>query len=152
MDLLEFARDTGSTPAMPATDGASADLPRGVPVRRVDGHLVTTVFDLLLAQYGVGRAGLPGEWAGGYDDATSPYTPAWQEAITGVPAATAARIGREFAATAEESRGRSMIVMGARQWRQGSSGRPTSRQGSAARGPHGGGGGGRVRPALPRDW
>ena len=44
---------------------------------------------------------------------TSPYTPAWQEAITGVPAATAARIGREFAANAEESRGRSMIVMGA---------------------------------------
>ena len=44
------------------------------------------------------RAGLPGEWADGYDDAESPYTPAWQEAITGVPAATAARIGREFAA------------------------------------------------------
>ena len=31
-------------------------------------------------------AGLPGEWAQGYDDADSPYTPAWQEAITGVPA------------------------------------------------------------------
>ena len=29
---------------------------------------------------------LPGEWAQGYDDADSPYTPAWQEAITGVPA------------------------------------------------------------------
>ena len=39
----------------------------------------------------------------GYDDADAPYTPAWQEAITGVPAATAARIGREFAANAEES-------------------------------------------------
>ena len=28
---------------------------RGVPVRRIGGHLVTTVFDLMLAQYGVGR-------------------------------------------------------------------------------------------------
>ena len=49
------------------------------------GHLVTTVFDLLLAQYGVGRDGLPGTWPTGYDDADPPYTPAWQEAITGVP-------------------------------------------------------------------
>ncbi len=28
-----------------------------------------------------------GDWPAGYDDATAPYTPAWQEAITGVPAA-----------------------------------------------------------------
>ena len=100
-------------PRFDTPDGAAADLPRGVPVRRVGGHLVTTVFDLLMAQYGVARPGLPGQWATGYDDASSPYTPAWQEAITGVPAATAARIGREFAANAEESKGRSMIVMGA---------------------------------------
>lgn len=100
-------------PRFDTPDGAAADLPRGVPVRRVDGHLVTTVYDLLLAQYGVGRDDLPGEWATGYDDAESPYTPAWQETITGVPASTAARVGREFAANAEESKGRSMIVMGA---------------------------------------
>ena len=100
-------------PRFDTPDGAAADLPRGVPVRRIDGHLVTTVFDLLLAQYGVGRDGLPGEWADGYDDAEAPYTPAWQESITGIPAATVARIGREFAANAEESKGRSMIVMGA---------------------------------------
>ncbi len=48
---------------------------RGVPVRRVGGHLVTTVFDLMLAQYGVSRDGLPGEWPTGYDDADEPYTP-----------------------------------------------------------------------------
>ena len=62
-----------------------------------------------------GRDGqtLPGEWPQGYDDATSPYTPAWQEASPVCPPATAARIGREFAANAEESTGRSMIVMGA---------------------------------------
>ncbi len=100
-------------PRFDTPDGAAADLPRGVPVRRVGDRLVTTVFDLLLAQYGVGRDGLPGQWATGYDDAEAPYTPAWQEAITGVPASAAERIGREFAQNAEESRGRSMIVMGA---------------------------------------
>jgi len=86
---------------------------RGVPTVTVAGRRVTTVFDLLLAQYGVGRDGLPGEWASGYDDASSPYTPAWQETITGVPAAQAERIAREFADNAERSGGRSMILMGA---------------------------------------
>ena len=86
---------------------------RGVPVIRLGGRLVTTVFDLLLAQYAVARAGLPGEWPSGYDDAASPCTPAWQEAITSVPAAAAARVAREFARSAELSRGRSMIAMGA---------------------------------------
>ncbi len=70
------------------------------------------MFDLLLAQYGVGRDGLPGQWPTGYDD-PEPYTPAWQEEITGVPAAMAERIGREFAQNAEDSGGRSMIIMGA---------------------------------------
>jgi nitrate reductase / nitrite oxidoreductase, alpha subunit len=93
--------------------GTATVLERGVPVRRVNGHLVTTVFDLMLAQYGVARDGLPGTWPTGYDDADEPYTPAWQERITAVPAAAAARVGREFAANAEESQGRSMIVMGA---------------------------------------
>ncbi|HLN71166.1 MAG TPA: nitrate reductase subunit alpha [Streptosporangiaceae bacterium] len=86
---------------------------RGVPVIRLGGRLATTVFDLLLAQYGVARAGLPGQWPSGYDDAASPGTPAWQEAITSVPAAAAARVAREFARNAELSRGRSMIAMGA---------------------------------------
>ncbi len=85
---------------------------RGVAARRIGGRLVTTVYDLLLAQYGVGRDGLPGDWPAGYDD-PAPCTPAWQEPITGVPAAQAARIAREFADNAERSGGRSMIVMGA---------------------------------------
>jgi nitrate reductase alpha subunit len=88
-------------------------LRRGVPVRRVAGQIVTTVFDLMLAQYGVARPGLPGQWPTGYDDAANPYTPAWQEPITGVPAAAVARVAREFAANAESSGGRSMILMGA---------------------------------------
>ncbi|MEE6271805.1 nitrate reductase subunit alpha [Georgenia sp. MJ206] len=102
-----------SLPRFDAPDGHAEVAHRGVPAQRVGGHLVTTVFDLLLAQYSVGRAGLPGQWPTGYDDASQPCTPAWQETITGVPAAKAERIGREFAANAEESRGRSMILMGA---------------------------------------
>jgi nitrate reductase alpha subunit len=93
--------------------GGSGIIARGVPVRRVAGRLVTTVFDLLLAQYGVARPGLPGQWPTGYDDPSSPGTPAWQEEITSVPAAQAMRIGREFADNADRSGGRSMILMGA---------------------------------------
>ncbi|MGX1808498.1 nitrate reductase subunit alpha [Nocardia sp. NPDC055321] len=100
-------------PRFDTGDGSAAELRRGVPVRTVGGHLVTTVFDLMLAQYGVHRPGLPGEWPTGYDDATQPGTPAWQEAITGVAPEVAARIGREFATNAAESRGRSMIILGA---------------------------------------
>ena len=95
-----------------ATEGGSV-IRRGVPARRVAGRLVTTVFDLLMAQYAVRRDGLPGEWPDGYGDASAPGTPAWQEAITSVPAAAAARVAREFARNAELSRGRSMIAMGA---------------------------------------
>ncbi|MFF0246473.1 nitrate reductase subunit alpha [Streptosporangium sandarakinum] len=101
--------------ALPRFDRPDGDgvLRRGVPALRVADRLVTTVFDLLLAQYGVARPGLPGGWPASYEDAAEPYTPAWQEAVTGVPAARAARIAREFARTAEESGGRSMIIMGA---------------------------------------
>jgi nitrate reductase / nitrite oxidoreductase, alpha subunit len=102
-----------SLPRFDAADGEPSTLVRGVPTHRVNGHLVTTVFDLLLAQYGVSREGLPGVWPSGYDDPAQPCTPAWQQDITGVPAQAAERIGREFAANAEESRGRSMIIMGA---------------------------------------
>ncbi|WP_239080404.1 nitrate reductase subunit alpha [Paractinoplanes brasiliensis] len=109
VDLARF--DTGET------EGGTT-IRRGVPIRWIGGHAVTTVFDLLMAQYGVRRGDLPGDWPAGYDDADSPNTPAWQERITGVPAALAARIGREFARNAERSRGRSMIVLGAgaNQW------------------------------------
>ena len=70
------------------------------------------MFDLVLAQYGVAREGLPGEWPAVYDD-PQPCTPAWQEAITGVDRHMAARVGREFARNAEVTQGRSMLAMGA---------------------------------------
>ncbi|OBJ20633.1 nitrate reductase subunit alpha [Mycobacterium colombiense] len=99
-------------PSFDTVDGEGTTVARGVPVRRIGKHLVCTVFDLMLAQYGVARPGLPGEWPTGYDDATQQNTPAWQEAITGVSAAQAIRVAREFAHSAEESGGRSMIIMG----------------------------------------
>lgn len=48
---------------LPCFEDAGGDgsvLRRGVPVLELEGQLVTTVFDLMLAQYGVGRDGLPG--------------------------------------------------------------------------------------------
>ncbi|SDK92054.1 nitrate reductase subunit alpha [Streptomyces indicus] len=98
---------------LPRFDEDGATVRRGVPVRRVGDRLVTTVFDLLLAQYGVGRPGLPGEWPQSYEDARTPGTPAWQETLTSVPAAQATRVAREFAQTAVDSGGRCMILMGA---------------------------------------
>ncbi|MEU7152678.1 nitrate reductase subunit alpha [Streptomyces sp. NPDC045456] len=98
---------------LPRFDQERGTLEREVPALRVGGRLVTTVFDLLLAQYGVGRAGLGGQWPGSYEDADVPCTPAWQETLTSVPARAAVRAAREFARTAEQTRGRCMIVMGA---------------------------------------
>ena len=60
---------------------------RNMPVRKVAtkaGEVrVVTVFDLMMANYGIDQ-GLGGEGlATSYDD-DEPYTPAWQEKITGV--------------------------------------------------------------------
>ncbi|HET7724224.1 MAG TPA: nitrate reductase subunit alpha [Propionibacteriaceae bacterium] len=116
---LTLAGVSGSEPteiALPCFEdprGTGSILRRGVPAVRVGDTLVTTVLDLMLAQYGVGRDGLPGQWASGYDDATTPYTPAWQEEITSVPAEACLRIAREFAKNSEDSKGRSMIIIGA---------------------------------------
>jgi nitrate reductase / nitrite oxidoreductase, alpha subunit len=115
--LTVYGRHTDAVPVdlprfdIGATEGGAA-IRRGVPVVSIAGRLVTTVFDLVMAQYAVRRDGLPGVWPEGYDD-VQPYTPAWQEAITSVPAAAATRVAREFARNAELSRGRSMIAMGA---------------------------------------
>ena len=81
-------------------------------LRLADGTeaLVATVFDLQAAQYGIDR-GL-GSGARDYDD-NAPYTPAWQEAITGVPREQVVTVARQFADNAEKTRGKSMIIIGA---------------------------------------
>ena len=89
---------------------------RGVPVRRIetkDGtELVTTVYDLTMAQYGVGR-GLDGDYPSDYTDAEAAYTPAWQEVFTGVDADTVVQFAREWANTANLTNGKCMIIIGA---------------------------------------
>lgn len=73
---------------------------------------VATVFDLQAAQYGVPR-GLPGEYAAASYDEVTPYTPAWQEKITGVPRQQVITVARQFADNADKTRGRSMVIIGA---------------------------------------
>ncbi len=98
------------------TDHASVQV-RNVPVRKVvlkDGKtaLVATVYDLMAANYAIDR-GLGGEnTATDYDDDV-PYTPAWQEKITGVPRARVIQVAREFADNADKTEGRSMVILGA---------------------------------------
>jgi nitrate reductase alpha subunit len=52
-------------PCFETADGSGSVLRRGVPVLRIGNHVVTTVFDLMLAQYGVSRPDLPGDLADG---------------------------------------------------------------------------------------
>lgn len=93
--------------------GSAEVFSRGVPTYQLAGKTVTTVYDLLLAQYGVGRDGLPGDWPKSADDPEAVGTPAWAETITGVHVEAIERVAREFAQNAEDSKGRSMIIMGA---------------------------------------
>jgi len=95
--------------------GAGTTVSRGVPVRYLEtsgGRVaVTTVFDLLMAQFGVNR-GLEGDYPANYD-ADSPYTPAWQETFTGIDRATVVQFAREWASTAEQTEGKCSIIIGA---------------------------------------
>ncbi len=106
----------GSHPAFPGTDHP-AILERRVPVRELtlkDGRRVrvATVFDLLVANYGLDRGFGGDHVATGYDE-NVPYTPAWAEKITGVPASHIIATAREFARNAERTEGRSMVILGA---------------------------------------
>jgi len=97
-------------------DTSTRVLHRGVPAKKLVGAdgkevWVTTIFDLMMGHVGV-RRGLPGDYPTSYDDA-SPYTPAWQEAITGVDRKLAIQVAREFADNAARTQGRSMIALGA---------------------------------------
>jgi len=91
-------------------------LERNVPIKQVkleDGNaLVATVFDLFVANYGLDR-GLGGDHIGSSYDDIEPYTPAWAEKITGVSRNKIITVAREFASNAEQTHGRSMIIIGA---------------------------------------
>ncbi|MBO6290771.1 MAG: nitrate reductase subunit alpha [Selenomonas sp.] len=87
---------------------------RTVPVKKVktkDGvRLVTTVYDLTLANYGIDRS-IGGECAASYEDDV-PYTPKWQEKYTGVAAEMVIHTAREFADNSLKTKGRTMVIMG----------------------------------------
>ena len=90
---------------------------RKVPVKRItlaDGssQLVATVFDLLVAQYGVDNGLGDENVAKDYFD-DKPYTPKWQEKHTGVAPERVIQVAREFAKNAHDTKGRSMIIVGA---------------------------------------
>ncbi|MBT7783451.1 MAG: nitrate reductase subunit alpha, partial [Anaerolineae bacterium] len=89
---------------------------RGVPVRYIeteDGRVaVTTVFDLVMAQFGVDR-GFSGDYPESYDDAEGVYTPAWQEKYTGIHQDTCIRYAREWATNGEMTNGKNMVIIGA---------------------------------------
>lgn len=99
-------------------EAGSKVLSRHLPVKEItlkDGKkaLVATVFDLLMSQYGIKRDAKDDLAAKDAYDATSPYTPAWQEQITGVKASIVQQIAREFAQNAQDTKGKSMVIMGA---------------------------------------
>ncbi len=89
---------------------------KNVPVKEIiinkKSIFVTTVFDLLVANYGIDR-GLGGlNTAATYND-NIPYTPFWQEAITGVKKEDVISVARQFAENADKTHGKSMIIIGA---------------------------------------
>jgi nitrate reductase alpha subunit len=99
---------------------ASTDHPdvlvRNVPVKRLalaDGEaLVTSVYDLFLANYGVDQGFGGDHMPRDYDD-VEPYSPAWAEAITTVPRDQIIAVARGFATNAEKTGGKSMVIIGA---------------------------------------
>jgi nitrate reductase alpha subunit len=116
---VAFPYFAGQAPAPFAANplaGQADVVVRNVPTMTLvlDGKqaVVATVFDLLVANYGIDRGLGGGNVATTYED-NVPYTPAWQEKITGVPAAQAIRLAREFADNAHRTRGKSMVIIGA---------------------------------------
>ena len=89
---------------------------REVPARQIqttNGPVwVTTVFELLLAQYGVFHGQGEG-WPENYDDDRQVYTPAWQEKFTGVSGKLVVSFARQWADTAARSEGKCSVIIGA---------------------------------------
>lgn len=116
VEFADFTQTFDTT--LGATEGkgvrATAHL-RGVPSRIVqskDGPVrVTTAYDLLMAQFGVSR-GMSGAYPKDYDDAKHTYTPAWQEQETGVDRNMVLRVAREWADTAEKTKGKCLFITG----------------------------------------
>ncbi|HEX8041877.1 MAG TPA: molybdopterin-dependent oxidoreductase [Chryseosolibacter sp.] len=115
--LLTFLGSSEKTLQVRFTDfGLDNHRLRGVPVRFIDtknGRIpVATVYDVIMGQYGVDR-GLPGDYPRDLNDKDAAYTPAWQEIFTGVDSKTVIQFAREWANTADLTKGKCMIIVGA---------------------------------------
>ncbi len=89
---------------------------RNLPVKKLllknKEYFVTTVFDLLVSNYGIDR-GLGGDNVANNYNIDVPYTPKWQEIITGVKSESVITIAQQFAQNAHDTEGQSMIIVGA---------------------------------------
>lgn len=100
-----------------AGEQGSAQIVRKVPSKQItlaDGNQarVATVFDLTVANYGVDRGLEDDNSAKNYSD-DLPYTPQWQQQHTGVKPELVIQVAREFAQNADQTRGKSMVIVGA---------------------------------------
>jgi len=115
---LTFLEDAEKTVSVRFDNfGEATSLTRHVPVKFLIGTdgkkiAVTTVYDLLMAQYGVPR-GLQGDYPIDYDDEDKPYTPAWSEKYTGIGRKDLIRFAREWGSTAEHTNGKCTVIIGA---------------------------------------
>ncbi|MBZ0265803.1 nitrate reductase subunit alpha [bacterium] len=96
--------------------GMGTEINREVPVKKLllaDGSsiYVATVYDILMAQYGVNR-GLGGDYPKDYND-DSPFTPAWSEKYTGQGRESLIRFAREWGGTALATGGKCTVIIGA---------------------------------------
>lgn len=115
LSVLGIEDEIGSVRIPYFSNDGNKVLERDLPIKKVNLNgeevYVTTVFDLILANYGVNR-GIGKQAAVSYDD-PRPFTPAWQERITGIKREAVIQIAREFAQNAIDTDGRSMIIVGA---------------------------------------
>ncbi len=95
--------------------GSDSSAMRDVPIKEVettDGTItVTTVYDLLMGQYGVSR-GLGGDYPENYE-AVGAYTPAWQAQLTGIGEKTLLDFARNWGKTAAKTGGKCTVIIGA---------------------------------------
>ncbi|MDP3980536.1 MAG: nitrate reductase subunit alpha, partial [Chlamydiota bacterium] len=115
--MLTFLEDHDEVLQVEFTEfGLDKKVLRGVPVKyvkTVEGRVpAATVYDLVMAQYGVSRS-LEGNYPVDYKDKDAAYTPAWQEVFTGIDQKTVVQFAREWAKTASATQGKCMIITGA---------------------------------------
>ncbi len=115
--LTFLERNDGVVQARFDDFGEGRVLRRGVPIRHLETAggakvAVATVYDLLMAQYGVNR-GLAGEYPADYNDESMPYTPAWSEKYTGMGRDLLIRFAREWGNTARLTGGKCTVIIGA---------------------------------------